>query len=76
MDLTLAISFMDDDMRNRDASGAWQFIRNYILEGVQIQATNSQSKYAEQICSQCKVVTVCFHRQSNPKLKGCALIYE
>jgi hypothetical protein len=37
---------------------------------------NSQSKYAEQICSQCVIVASCSIRKSNPKLKGCAYIYE
>jgi hypothetical protein len=37
---------------------------------------NSESKYAEQICSQCVVVASCSVRKSNQKVKGCAYMYE
>jgi hypothetical protein len=47
-------------------------------ETIEAAATshNSQSKYAEQICSQCHINGKCFHQKDNPKLKGCALMYE
>ena len=53
----------------------WERIKK-VLEELAQQSHNNQSKYAEQICSQCVVVASCSIRKNNPKIIGCAYIYE